>query len=41
MLFEVMTDTLARAWWSRYAADLAQRFRQDEVMVRACPCERL
>lgn len=41
VLFEVMTDTLDRAWWSRYAADLAQRFRQDEVMVRACPCERL
>ena len=41
LLFEVLVDTLDRGWWSAYAAELARRFRQHEVMVRACPCERL
>lgn len=39
VLFEVMVESLDRAWWKRYAADLAQRFHQDEVLVRALPCE--
>ena len=41
VLFEVMVETLDRAWWSSYSQQLAVRFKQDEVMVRACPCERL
>ena len=41
VLFEVMVETLDRAWWSSYGEQLARRFKQDEVMVRACPCERL
>lgn len=41
VLFEVMTDGLDRTWWARYRGMLAERFRQDEVLVRACPCEQL
>jgi hypothetical protein len=41
VLFEVMVDTLDRAAWSALAKDLAHRFRQDEVMLRAIPIERL
>ena len=39
LLFEVMAATLDRAWWKNYAAALAERFRQQEVLVRAVPCE--
>jgi hypothetical protein len=41
VLFEVMVDTLDRAAWAALAADLARTFRQDEVLVRALPTERL
>ena len=39
VFFEVMVDSLDRSWWKRYAASLAARFRQEEVLVRALPCE--
>ena len=39
VLFEVMVESLDRAWWKHYAADLAARFRQEEILVRALPCE--
>lgn len=39
VLFEVMVDALDRDWWKRYSADLARRFRQEEILVRALPCE--
>ena len=39
LLFEVMVPTLDRAWWKNYASALAERFRQEEVLVRALPCE--
>ena len=39
ILFEVMVETLDRDWWRRYAAELARRFRQDEILARALPCE--
>ena len=39
VLFEVMVESLDRAWWKRYAADLSGRFRQDDILVRALPCE--
>jgi hypothetical protein len=41
VIYEVMTDTLDRAWWGRYGAELAQRFRQKDLVVRAMPIERL
>ena len=39
VLFEVMANTLDRPWWRSYAAALADRFRPEEVLVRALPCE--
>jgi len=41
VLFEVMTEELDREWWARYRDMLEGRFAQDQVLVRACPCERL
>jgi hypothetical protein len=39
--FEVMAAELDRAWWARYKTDLAARFRQDEIMLRAVRVEPL
>ena len=39
VLFEVMVETLERDWWRRYAGELARRFRQEEILARALPCE--
>ena len=39
VLFEAMVESLDRDWWRRYAAALAERFLQDEILVRAVPCE--
>ena len=41
VVYEVMVETLDRAWWSGYRADLAKRFRQKELVVRAQPTEQL
>jgi hypothetical protein len=41
VIYEVMIDTLEREWWSRYRAELARRFRQEELLVRASEVERL
>jgi hypothetical protein len=38
---EVMCDTLDRSFWTRYRAELAQRFSQRELLVRALACEAL
>jgi hypothetical protein len=40
-IFEVMTDTLDRPWWRDYRAQLEQRFRQDEIVLRASTIDRL
>jgi hypothetical protein len=39
--FEVMSDTLDRDWWRGYREELARRFRQEEIVVRATSFERL
>jgi hypothetical protein len=39
VLFEVMVESLDRDWWRRYAGELAARFRQEEILARALPCE--
>jgi hypothetical protein len=39
--FEVMSETLDRDWWRGYREKLAQRFRQEEIVVRATSFERL
>lgn len=41
VIYEVMCDALERDWWARYRAELARRFRQEELIVRACAVERL
>jgi hypothetical protein len=41
VLFEVMVEALDRPAWAAMARDLARRFRQDEVLVRALAIERL
>jgi hypothetical protein len=39
--FEVMTPKLDRAWWRDYREKLEERFRQEEIVVRATAFERL
>jgi hypothetical protein len=41
VIFEVMSDQLDRAWWATYREQLRQRFRQEELVVRATHSERL
>ena len=41
VLFEVMVANVDHAWWKAYVAELAARFRQEEILARALPCERL
>ena len=41
VLFEVMAAQVDHGWWARYRSQLQQRFRQDEVLVRAMAVERL
>jgi hypothetical protein len=41
VIYEVMTDTLDRAWWSAYRHELESRFRQAWVVVRAQAIELL
>jgi hypothetical protein len=35
VIFEVMTDTLDRDWWTAFRHHLEERFRQDSLIVRA------
>ena len=35
VIVEVMTPALDREWWMRYASELATRFEQKELVVRA------
>ena len=41
VVYEVMVAELDRGWWAAYRGELEQRFRQDEVVVRALAIERL
>lgn len=41
VIFEVMVERLEREWWAAYRADLERRFAQDEIVLRAAPCERI
>jgi len=41
VIYEVMTEELDRAGWKLYAHELAARFRQQEMMIRAISVERL
>jgi hypothetical protein len=35
VVFEVMAERLDESWWRAYRDKLEQRFRQDEIVVRA------
>lgn len=39
VLVEVVVEAFDRAWWREYAGELARRFGQDEVLVRAIAIE--
>ena len=41
VIYEVMVEELDAAWWSSYRAKLEKRFRQDEIVIRALPMERI
>lgn len=35
VIYEVMVATLEHEWWSAYREKLEQRFKQQEVVIRA------
>ena len=35
VIFEVMTTDLDHEWWTAFRKELEERFRQDELIVRA------
>ena len=41
VIFEVMVDSIDKPWWGEYRQRLQKRFRQDELVIRAIPMERL
>ncbi|HEX6985293.1 MAG TPA: hypothetical protein VF170_07945 [Planctomycetaceae bacterium] len=41
VIYEVMTDDLDRGWWEAFRERLRGRFRQEDLVVRAMPIERL
>jgi hypothetical protein len=41
VIFEVMDDSLDRAWWCEFRERLERDFRQEEVVVRARRVERI
>lgn len=41
VVHEVMVEELDRSWWAAYRERLRREFRQEELVVRAWPLERL
>ena len=41
IVYEVMTESLDRAWWRDYRRALERRFAQDELVIRSQAVERL
>ncbi|HEX7315956.1 MAG TPA: hypothetical protein VF297_18715 [Pyrinomonadaceae bacterium] len=41
VVFEVMAESLDRAWWREYRGELERRFRQEKVVARATKFEEL
>lgn len=41
VMVEIVTGTFDRDWWRAYAGRLRERFRQDEIHVRALAVEML
>lgn len=41
VVFEAMDPAFSRNWWAVYKRRLAERFEQDEIMLRAIPAVRI
>ena len=41
IIVEVMVDEIERTWWHAYGAEIAGRFVQEEIVIRALPFESL
>jgi hypothetical protein len=41
VIVEVMVEDMDRDWWRSFRAELERIFRQDEIVIRAHPIERL
>ena len=41
LVYEVMTESLDRAWWSDYRRALEREFAQDAIVIRASTIDRL
>ena len=41
VMFEVLTDSLSRTWWTKYRKSLEKRFKQDEVVMLAMKVEKM
>ena len=41
VIYEAMVEALDLEWWRAYRTRLEERFRQDEIVVRALPIERI
>ena len=41
VLFEVISERIDRDWWSAYRRTLLERFRQEEIIIRATRVEGL
>ena len=41
IVVEVMVQELERTWWRSYGAEVARRFAQEELVIRAIPYEAL
>ena len=41
VIFEVMAESLDRAWWRAYRTELETRFRQEAIIARALRIEML
>lgn len=39
VIYEIMVDKLDVVWWTKYRAQLEQRFAQDQLVIRALPTE--
>ena len=39
VIYEVMVKEMNRPWWKNYKSSLGQRFRQEEILIRAQPIE--
>lgn len=41
VVLDTMVESFDRAWWGAYRRQLEREFRQDEIVVRAMPIERV